>query len=189
LATAAIVFTPGAFAQTATPTPDTPPPELCRVAPISFEDLQAILATPIATPSASPTAPTIPEGTPADPETAAGITATLHELIACFNAGEVLRAYSLYTPDYLRRIYSTQDPPTEAAYAVLATPQPADADARSAILDVAGVRVFDDGSAGANVTIRYAHIPVPKTFFFTFVRAGDRWLIAGALGEISFSVP
>jgi hypothetical protein len=39
------------------------------------------------------------------------------------------------------------------------------------------------------VTIEYPLIPVPKTFFFTFVRVHDRWLIDGALGEISFSVP
>jgi hypothetical protein len=46
---------------------------------------------------------------------------------------------------------------------------------------------LDDGSAGADVTIRYALMPV-KTFFFACVREGDRWLIDGALGETSFSV-
>lgn len=113
----------------------------------------------------------------------------MRELIACFNADEVLRAYSLYTPGYIRRIFSDRDPLTPTAYEMLATPHPADAAERSAILAIHGVRVFAGGSAGADVTIRYALIPVPKTFFFTFVRAGDRWLIDGALGEITFSVP
>jgi hypothetical protein len=176
-------------AESATPTPDTPPPNLCRVAPISFQELQAILATPMATPGAAPTSPAIPTGTPADPDTVAGITQTVRELIACFNADEVLRAYGLYTPDYLRRIFSSQDPLTPATYAALATPHLPDAGERSAILAIADVRLFADGTAGANITIRYPHIPVPKTFFFTFVREGDRWLIDGALGEISFSVP
>src|SRR5262245_23261965 len=119
---AAIMFACAAHGrvQTATPTPDTPPPGLCHVPPRPFQELQAIIATPIATPPAQPIRTTVPKGTPADPETIAGITATLRELIACFNAGEVLRAYSLYTPDYLRRIFSTQDPLTPATYDALA---------------------------------------------------------------------
>jgi hypothetical protein len=188
-AAAAISFTPNALAQTAPPTPDIPPSDLCRVTPRSFQDLQSILATPIAIPFASPAPMTIPEGRPADPETIAGITATLRELIACFNADDVLRAYTLYTPAYIQRIFSTRDPLTQTDYDALATPHPADADERSAILGISDARVLDDGTVGANVTIRYELIPVPKTFFFTFVREGDRWLIDGALGEISFSVP
>jgi hypothetical protein len=184
---AATAVTPGVAAQDATPTPDIPPPELCRATPRTSDELNAVLATPVAIHAADPTP--IPEGRPAAPETIAGITATLRELVACFNAGDVLRAYGLYTNDYLRRIYSTQDPLTRAAYDALTTPYPTDRDERSAILAIEDVRLFDDGSAGAYVTIRYALIPVPKTFFFTFVRSGDRWLIDGALGEISFSVP
>jgi hypothetical protein len=48
-----------------------------------------------------------------------------------------------------------------------------------------------DGRSGATVTISYPSVPMPKTFFFTFTRAGDsgNLLIDGILGEISFSVP
>jgi hypothetical protein len=187
IAGTAILVTRGVAAQDATPTPDVPPPELCRATPRTFDELNAVLATPVAIPAADPTP--IPEGRPTDPETIAGISATLRELVACFNADDVLRAYGLYTDRYLRRIFSTQDPLTQAAYDAFAPPHPVDPDERSAILAIADERLFDDGSAGAYVTIRYAVIPVPKTFFFTFVRVGDRWLIDGALGEISFSVP
>jgi hypothetical protein len=186
---AAIFVTQGVAAQDATPTAGVPPPELCQATPPNFEELRAILADPLASPSAVWTPGTMPEGRPADPETIAGITATLRELVACFNADEVLRAYGLYTDDYLQRIFSTQDPLTQGVYDALATPDPVDPDERSAILAIEDVRVFDDGTVGANVTIRYALIPVPKRFFFTFVRDGERWLIDGALGEISFSVP
>ena len=179
----------GVGAQDATPTPDVPPPELCQAVPPTFEELKAILVAPAASPVAGWTRGTIPEGNPADPETIAGITSTLRELVACFNADEVLRAYGLYTAGYLKRIYSGQELLIRVAYDVLATPHAVDPDERSAILEIRDVRVFDDGSAGANVTIHYALIPVPKTFFFTFVQDGDRWLIDGALGEISFSVP
>jgi hypothetical protein len=189
LSVSAILVTQGVAAQDASPAPDVPPPELCQGKPPTYDDLVAILATPLATPATDRVPTPIPKGTPADPETIASITVTLRELVACFNAGEVLRAYGLYTPGYLRRVLANQDPLTQAAYDALATPYPPDADERSAILSIEDVRLFDDGTAGANVTIRYALIPVPKTFFFTFVREGDRWLIDGALGEISFSVP
>ncbi len=183
----AMMVTRGAGAQDPTPTPDVPPPELCRATPRTFEELSAILATPIASPDATPTP--IPDGRLADQESIAGITSTLRELVACFNADDVLRAYGLYTDDYLRRIFSTQDPMTRSAYNALATPHPADSNERSAILVIEDVRLFDDGSAGANVTIRYALIPVPKMFFFTFVWNGDRWLVDDSLGEIDFSLP
>jgi len=179
----------GVAARDAIPTPDIPPPELCQTAPPTFHELSAILATPSTGGVADATPTPIPTGTPADPETIAGITATLRELVACFNAGDVLRAYGLYTPGYLRRVLANQDPLTPSAYDALATPYPPDDDERSATLGIEGVRLFDDGTAGANVTNRYALIPVPKTFFFTLVREGDRWLIDGVLGEISFSVP
>jgi hypothetical protein len=110
-------------------------------------------------------------------------------LFGCFNAGEVLRAYALYTPAYLREIFSNQDPLTQAGYYERATPQPVASDEHAVLKDIRDARLFDDGSAGAYGTIEYSMIPVPKTFFFTFVHVGDRWLIDSALGEISFSVP
>jgi len=176
----------------ATQTPEvlvSPPATACLAPPITFDALTSLLATPHANPNADDQAATIPEGTPADAATIAGMRATLQELVACFNAGEVLRAYALYTPDYLRRIFSNQDPVSPTAYEERATPHPVDTDEHAVICEIRDARVFADGSAGAYATIEYPLIPVPKTFFFTFVRVDDRWLIDGALGEITFSVP
>jgi hypothetical protein len=169
--------------------PDTPPPELCQTAPRSFDELTAIAATAVVSPPASRTPGPVPEGTPADAETIAGITATVRELVACFNAGEPLRAYALHTDADLARIFAQQGPLTQAGYEALATPEPLSADEQAAILAIRGARLLADGSVGATVTLLYPRIPVPKTFFFTFVQAGDCWLIAGVLGETSFSVP
>jgi hypothetical protein len=183
---AVALLIPAAGAQT--PAPDAPPPDLCRVEARGRDDLNATVATPAARP-ATPEATVVPAGTPADPETVAGVTATVRELVACFNAGELFRAYGLYTDDYLRDLFWRQPPLSQADYDALATPQPAPAGKRVEILAIEDVRLLADGRAGANVTLRYAVIPMPKHFFMTFVWTGERWLIDDILGEITFSVP
>jgi hypothetical protein len=191
-ATLVFVDTHTAAASTAgTPTPDVPPPELCLALPRSFDELSALAATPanFGTPEPTPTPGPIPQGTPAEPATAEAVTATVRELVACFNAGELLRAYSLYTDHYLHRLLSRQDPTTLAAYDSLATPMPSTPKERAKILDIHGVRLLADGRVGAIVTIKYAVVPVPKTFFVVFVEEGGRWLIDDIRGEISFGLP
>jgi hypothetical protein len=70
----------------------------------------------------------------------------------------------------------------------LATPTPSSAE--PAVIDeITNARQLPDGRLGASVTISYASIPMPKRFFFYFVRHEDRLLIDSILGEISFSVP
>jgi hypothetical protein len=186
-----LVVANGAVAQ-ATPTPDVPPAALCTVAAPSFERLNEVVLAPVpdASPVATRTPGVVPEGVPADAETIAEVTAVVRELVGCYNAGEPLRAYGLYSDQYLRRLFNRQGGFSRSAYDSLATPEPAaDARTNTAILEIKGVRVLEDGTIGAMVTLRYASVPMPKSFFFTFVRTGEWWLIDGILGEISFSVP
>jgi hypothetical protein len=176
----------------ASPTPDVPSPVLCLVEAPTFERLNAAVnATPApGTPVVTPTPGIVPAGTPADPVTVDGIKATVRELVACFNAGEPLRSFGLYTDAYLNILFNRQGGFSQAVYDSYATPEPvADATRHTAILEIAEVRVFADGSAGATVTMRYASIPVPKTFYISFLWNGERWMISDVLGEISFSVP
>jgi hypothetical protein len=126
---------------------------------------------------------------PASPDVAAAIAETVQELVACYNAGEPLRVYRLYTDAFLQRLLMRQGALPRQAYDALATPQPAPPDAGTAILAISGTRLLDDGRAGAMVTLQFPAIPVPKTFFFTFARQGSRWLIDDVLDEITFSVP
>jgi len=174
----------------ATPTPDVPPATLCTVPVPSLSDLNGVILAVAASPAPTPTPGVTPKGVPADAETVDAITAVVRELVGCYNAGELLRSYALYTDAYLRRLFSRQGGFPQTTYDSFATPQPADDPVtNTAILDITDVRLLPDGSVGATVTLRYASIPMPKTFYFTFVRVEGRWLIDGILGEISFSVP
>jgi hypothetical protein len=178
------------LAEGATPTPDVPAAGLCIATAPSFDRLNAaILDNDGATPEPQRTPGVVPAGTPASTDIAAAVTATVRELVACFNAGAPLRAYGLYTDAYLHRLFARQGPFSRASYDGYATPEPEpDVAKHTAILAIRDIRVFADGSAGATVTLHYASIPVPKTFFFTFVRNGDGWLIDDILGELGFSV-
>ncbi|MFL5758727.1 MAG: hypothetical protein ACJ789_03255 [Thermomicrobiales bacterium] len=175
----------------ASPPPDAPTPELCVVGPRSFAEISSLSSRPINArpPEPTPTPGPIPQGTPADPATTDGVTATVRELVACFNAGELLRAYGLYSDRYLGRLLSRQNPTTRAAYDALATPLPSRPEDRAKVLDVHGVRELPDGRVGALVTIKYAVVPVAKTFLFTFVENDGHWMIDDIRGEISFALP
>ena len=170
----------------ATPTPETPNPALCTAAPRSFAEIQQTMATPqAATPIASP----VPALSPASPEDAAAVSDVVRDLVACFNAGEPLRAYGLYTDAYLRHLLSIQGVPNDAGYACWATPEPLDPAKYVQILAIRDVSNLPGGEVRANVTLRYAGVPVPKTFAFTFVKTADGWRIDALLGEINFSLP
>jgi len=179
-------------ASDATPPPDVPPAALCTVEAPSLAALNAAILIPPAgaSPVAARTPGVVPEGVPADPETVAAVTAVVRELIGCYNAGEPLRTFALFTESYLFRLFNRQGGFTRESYDGYATPEPAaDPNSHTAILEIRDVRVLEDGTAGATVILRYASVPMPKAFFFAFARVGDRWLIDGILGEISFSVP
>src|SRR5690606_16748616 len=79
----------------------TPDPAECTVEPRSMESLLAISATPgVGTPpvrmQTDPANPTlnIPNGEPADSATVETVTDTIHEMVACENAGDLRRAHA-----------------------------------------------------------------------------------------------
>ena len=101
----ALVVAPAA-AQDAAPKGDlaVPDPARCRVEPRPLADLQRLSATPAAAaPAPADPRPDLGDGAPADPETVAAVTATIEHLYACYNAGDYLRAFALFTDDGLRR--------------------------------------------------------------------------------------
>jgi hypothetical protein len=159
------------------------------VAPRSPAAIAGLLAGPaIATPAATTGGTTLPPGEPVDAATRQAIADVVHHWLACENAGEPLRAWALFSDGYLYRLLSRQVGTTEKSLAALATPAPL-AEATSALQEIRGERLLPDGRLGATVVITYRSVPMPKTFFFVFTRSGDRLLIDGILGEISFSVP
>src|SRR5262245_15245928 len=83
-----------------------PAPADCQVTPRPVEDLIPILTTSgvqTTTDAAPPSEETIPLGYPAGRDQAIEVTATITEIVACLNAGDVLRASALFTDDGLRR--------------------------------------------------------------------------------------
>jgi ketosteroid isomerase-like protein len=184
-------------AQDATPVAGlgVPGPEECRVEPRSLASLQA-LATPRAggrpptVPSGTPVA--LPEGEPADAETVAGITATIREFLACVNAGDQLRAFALYSDDFLRPFFGQPGTFTPENYARAATPQPIPTEEWRALVDVRDARVLADGRVGAVVVVddpTSEDVAGPAgqtrdTSFVILVKRGDRWLVDGAIDDI-----
>ncbi|MGI9253861.1 MAG: hypothetical protein ACR2J8_08945, partial [Thermomicrobiales bacterium] len=171
------------------PLPDVPDPALCDIAPVGEPALNgAIESADIATPEIFRNG-VVPEGRPASPEQAAVVYGMVRRLVACYSAGELLRAYALFTPGYLNRVFGKQGGYTDAAYDSLATPQPAESGKRVKILDIDNIRMLDDGRVAATVILEYAVIPMPKRFLMVFADDGEEWKIDDILGEISFSVP
>lgn len=177
----------GAFAASATPA--STPVAACTAHPRSERAIAALPADDtLATPAPTTGGATLPKGTPAREEETRAMETLVRAWLACQNAGEPLRAWALFSDGYLARLLSRQGGLTPAAYATLATPSPS-IGAPATLLTFRGGRTLPDGRLGAIVTITYPSVPMPKTFFFTFVRQGEGLLIDGILGEISFSVP
>jgi len=171
----------------ATPTP-VPTPG-CDVPARTADEITALLAsTSVATPAATTGGQTLPAGVPADADVAATMKRIVQLWIACENAGEPLRAWSLFSDGYLYRLLSRQGGSYGEAFQSLATPAPS-ADKAAVILAVKGERLLPDGRYGATVTVEYPSVPMPKQFFFFFTEIDGRLVIDGILGEISFSVP
>ncbi len=162
--------------------------EECTVAPRTRQEIAVLLADPnTATPAATTAGQTLPAGEPVAAETAA-MEQVVQMWLACQNAGEPLRAWSLFSDGYLFRLLSRQGGPSGEAYRELATPVRVAAEA-AVVLAIEGERLLPDGRLGATVTVSYPSVPMPKRFFFYFIQDDGRLLIDGILGEISFSVP
>nr|MBA3451098.1 hypothetical protein [Chloroflexia bacterium] len=170
----------------ATPAPsarDVPAPEECQIAPRPFPlfpagvgQRAAATPAPVATPPAPPFTP--PAGDPADTETVAAVTATVREALACRNAGEPLRAYSLFTQDMIVALYggpATIDP--ELRRAVVEGPTPIPRARRLAIVAIDDVVILPDGRTGAVVATETARRTFRDYLIFEQDPASGRWLI------------
>src|SRR5687768_7578749 len=81
-----------------------PEPSLCRAAPLPLPSLMQIAATPPASPvPADDPAKDPTEGRPALPDLTDDLEAIVTEVLACSNAGDLLRTYALFSPDFLAR--------------------------------------------------------------------------------------
>ncbi len=198
---AELIVSAPAAAQDATPSalPITPDPAGCLVEPRTIDDLYTLLGTPVpappearqsmSTPASSSTEVSLPAGEPADSATATAITATIVEAYACFNAGDYLAAFALYSDDALQR-FTEQEPFTEDIAAFfLATPEAFPENFRSSVLAVRDARVLPDGRVGALVDTNDPTAPPEgaDVDFVVFVEQEGRYLIDEEITDLEGS--
>ncbi|MBW3634629.1 MAG: hypothetical protein KY456_16540 [Chloroflexi bacterium] len=164
--------------------PITPGPELCLVEPRPLEFFEQYVGTPDATPSdagseefeGSLESFVPPAGQPAEPETVDAVVATAVEIVACFNGGDLPRAFALYS-DNLIESFASEDPLPQAEFdAMAATPTAASEDQWSSVLAVRDVILLDDGRVGGFVDFEFAG-GYRETQYAILVQEGDRWLV------------
>lgn len=180
---------------TPAPLPRVPDPSECQVEPRSIESLQGIAGTPVlgtpgaGTPAgeealeeeavlpASPAAELLTEGEPADEATVAGIEATVTEVLACFNAGDFLRAFALYSDELISRDFGTI--PEEDIAFLEASPVAVAEEQQLTLVSIENVRVLEDGRAVAIVTVDEPDGAVegPESVLLVFTQQDDRWVI------------
>ena len=97
---------------------------------------------------ASPTPFAMPEGEPADDATVAEVEHLYQLLTSCLNAGDYLRAYALYTDDYLVRNLSE-----DVLNRLEATPVPVEDSTQSEFGGVLEAVMLEDGRIATLVTV------------------------------------
>jgi hypothetical protein len=189
---AASLLTPGATrvasAQDTMPTaadlPIAPDPALCLVEPRPVDFFEQFLGTPAATPSGAGVAElegTIdafvpPEGDPADAATVDAVVATAVEITACFNAGDLLGAFALYTDAMIESLAAEDPLPQEEFDVMAASPVAMPAEERERVLAVRDVVILPDGRAGGFVDFEFAGGYL-ETQYAVLVEQDGRWLV------------
>ena len=178
-------------AQDASPMAGTTAGTACTVEPRSVDELLPLWFGPEGSPAATPTSSAsvqseadLPQGTPADDATVAAINATLHEVFACFDAGQYARAFALMTDNAVSQFgpdVSNPDEDTPEEVRVLLEAQnavtPAAGDespppgSQTVISDARDARVLPDGRVGAIFESE------GDAVFAVFQQSGDRWLL------------
>jgi hypothetical protein len=175
----------GAETDTGSTFPVQPIPADCQVAARPIDDLIEILTGGNAGVSLAetPDEETLPLGYPAGIERAGEVTATIIEIVACLNAGDIPRATALFTDDGLRRFmgpWTAEGTWTEAEVReMVAMTGPLAEDEWQTLLGVANVSTLTDGrlTALAMIDDPFEVSGQPQALFLYFARQDGRWLI------------
>ena len=168
---------PAVIAQNVTPAAgEIVDPAECQVEPRAIEELEQLVGTASEGADATPGAAQAGsmEGEEADEATVQAVTQTYRELVACLNAGEFLRVYTLYTDDYLRRTLA--DSGMDLAQ-LQATPAP-DRKEATALVSVSDVSQVAAGRVTARVETASSPEGVVSVVHAVLEQVGDRYLIA-----------
>jgi len=172
---------PGALAQ-ATPVstePDVPQPDECRVEP-----RRRFVVPREVPPAESVVAPGGQAGTPTatiavDDAVAEAVAATVRETLACRNAGDLARAYALFTDELvLDLLGSAETVPPEIAAALGEPPRRVPRAARLELVAIGPATALPDGRVMARVETRSADAVFVDDLVFREVEG--RWLVDDA---------
>lgn len=177
-------------AQEATPAGVSPDAAECTFEPRSIEDMQALYGTPApegageatSAVQATPTDFTLPGGEPADDATVEEITAAIHGVVACYNAGDYLAGFGGVTDEFLVSQVGLSLFDEDFVAAMSAEQVPLDEDMQTVVLGVREVTVLEDG----RVAVLFDdHSPSPQpegidgveTDLFIFKNVDGQWLL------------
>jgi hypothetical protein len=138
-------------------TPEAPNPALCPFEPLTREQLEAVIASPVVEPEiygeSQPGTPVAPpaEGEPVDEETQQSIEESMVENIACINTGETLRHLAIYTDEGLRRVMKAADRITDEQYEMVQTPNPLTESGWMVIHNISDAVMLEDGKVAVVV--------------------------------------
>ena len=187
----AILVTPVIAPWTAAAQEATPAPAACDMQPRPITFIADLLAAPKPEVTPTPVAG-IPDGAEVtDPVVKAEVERVVQSLIICVNQGDLLRSFSLFDDEYLRRIIDPEgimkaDVAIELAKSI-ATPVNVAPDDMTTLDAVLLVRQLPDGA----VTIVFRTKGGPdrdpedtQVDLFVLRKASDQWLIVDGLTDI-----
>jgi len=163
----------------------------CDIEPRPITFIADLLAAP--KPEVTPTPVTgIPDGTDVtDPEVRAAVTSVVEMLILCVNQGEILRAFSLYDDEFVRRLIDPEGiMGEEIAIEVgksLARTDPADEEDVTTLDEIVLIRALRDGTVAVIFQTHGGPDREPddtQIDLFVLRQENDRWLIVDGLTDL-----
>jgi hypothetical protein len=169
----------------------TPAPAVCGVQPRPITFIADLLAAPKPDVTPTPVAG-VPEGRDVtDPERRAAVVSVVETLIVCVNQGDLLRSFSLFDDEYLRRVIDPdglmrEDVAIELAKS-MATPVAVDPEDVTTLDEILLVRELPDGTVAVVFRTRGGPDRDPdqsQTDLFVLRNDGVRWLIVDGLTDL-----
>lgn len=155
--------------------------------PITF--LGDLVATPVPESTPEPLV-AVPAGEPLPAEAQAEISATIRQIIACSNSGDLLRAFALFSDSYLRRIVDPTgelepDVANELANS-FATPTTLNENQLVSLVGIREMVLLPDGRVAVVVETDGGDPDPDGTDVDLFIleKHGDAWLVADAVNDI-----
>jgi len=176
------VSEPAASPEAATPVASPVATVPCSVEPRSVAEVgdiwASLAASPVATHGghAGSSMADLPQGEPVDPATIAVIESVVQQSWACSRT-DTLRAFALYTDDFLRVIAPPEAERDMALSGLEVTPAPDELTPAATVSGASEARMLPDGRVGALVTVTQPD-GFPTVIFYVLEQQPDgRWLI------------